>query len=705
MTTATGDIRFASATDIVLGGVITTQANVALTATAGSITDLDTDNTVDVIAAGLRLVAGTNVGTATNFLETTLATLSARGTAEGLFLTETNALTVGTVAVAVSRVNADGTLSAIADEAQSGVLTTAGNGVIALTTGGALTINAAVAAQGSGSVTLQSGGDLTLGAAVSSTSGALTLTTAARLLETTADEQPVLLTTGLLTLTAVAGVGQTGRGDLDLQVGTVHVANTGVGSVYLESHAAAVTLGSATLGSAGSLFFTQSAGTLAVTGAVTVPNGHATLRATGTLTLTNAPVTVAGDLTLRAAGLVTTASPLTVGGDATLVSGTTIALGSPLTAAGDVSLASAGHTTVRNVTAGGVLDLQVGGNLTTGAAGDVLTAEHLRLTVAGNVGSSGQPVRTDSGSADLKVGGSTNLQEQDGLTAGRGGVDLSTAAGTETVINLNGGTLGSAGGAIVSQGAGTLVLQVTGTLTLGTTVSAPQGNIRIVADRVVDGTGDEGVLLSAPNGQVLLVVQTGAGSSSGAGQLEFIAGTLSATTQSGELVFRTSGAAVLGAMQIATGSGLLAVSAGGALSATGTIRHLGTGALTLTATGNLTAANPLSTTSGALTLTSTNGALTLSGTATTTSGALSLSARNDIQLATLASATGLVTLASTTGSLLRLHAGVNITATTTPILQAARTIDLTVQADTVSTNGTLVFRRDAPSIVLYLVFS
>jgi hypothetical protein len=52
-----------------------------------------------------------------------------------------------------------------------------------------------------------------------------------------------------------------------------------------------------------------------------------------------------------------------------------------------------------------------------------------------------------------------------------------------------------------------------------------------------------------------------------------------------------------------------------------------------------------------------------------------------------------------------LHAGVNITATTTPILQAARTIDLTVQSDTVSTNGTLVFRRSAPSIVLYLVFS
>ena len=49
ITTAAGDIRLLATTHIVLGGVITTDQNVSLTATTGSITDVDTDNAVDIV--------------------------------------------------------------------------------------------------------------------------------------------------------------------------------------------------------------------------------------------------------------------------------------------------------------------------------------------------------------------------------------------------------------------------------------------------------------------------------------------------------------------------------------------------------------------------------------------------------------------------------------------------------------------------------
>jgi hypothetical protein len=103
VTTGSGAIRLLSATDIILGGVITTTGNVSLTATAGSISDLDVNAAVDIVATGLRLVAGLGIGTTTNHVETTVTTLTARATSGGIYLDETNALIVDDVTVPPSK--------------------------------------------------------------------------------------------------------------------------------------------------------------------------------------------------------------------------------------------------------------------------------------------------------------------------------------------------------------------------------------------------------------------------------------------------------------------------------------------------------------------------------------------------------------------------------------------------------------------------
>ncbi|WP_438483711.1 beta strand repeat-containing protein, partial [Oleiharenicola lentus] len=187
--TAGGHVRFASATTIILGGVITTPANVSLTAGTGSITDLDTDNSVDVVASGLRLVAGLGLGTATNHLETTMATLSARATSGGIYLDETNSLTIGDVAVTIQKVNVDATVTPVTDVTQSDIRTTSGNGSIVLVTGGDLTLNdgtaaadtTAVSAHGTGNVLLSTTGAITLNADILSGSGHVTATATATL--------------------------------------------------------------------------------------------------------------------------------------------------------------------------------------------------------------------------------------------------------------------------------------------------------------------------------------------------------------------------------------------------------------------------------------------------------------------------------------------------------------------------------------------
>jgi hypothetical protein len=207
--------------------------NVAITA-SGSIVDLDTTAAVDITAAGLILVAGASVGSASNALDTAVSTIAAKTAADGIYLNELDSVSVNTVSVAVQRVNSQAGLSVQTVEL-SDLTTTGGNGNIELISqAGSITLNdgapvngAAVSANGSGSVLIKAlgaGSDITISANIVSTSGPVTI-----FATDIVTLSSVILTTGVVSIdTSASGkvvfskpVSQT-EGNQDINV----VANT-----------------------------------------------------------------------------------------------------------------------------------------------------------------------------------------------------------------------------------------------------------------------------------------------------------------------------------------------------------------------------------------------------------------------------------------------------------------------------------------------
>jgi hypothetical protein len=93
------------------------------------------DTEVDVTAAGLQLAAGSSfgIGSGSNHLETTVSNLTAAAGSGGVFVTETDAVTVTSLTVNVQRVGAEGSSSATDNATQSGLSTgTSSNGHIVL---------------------------------------------------------------------------------------------------------------------------------------------------------------------------------------------------------------------------------------------------------------------------------------------------------------------------------------------------------------------------------------------------------------------------------------------------------------------------------------------------------------------------------------------------------------------------------------------
>ena len=190
ITSGSGAIRLLAQGDITLGGVITTTGNVSITATTGSILDGDgTDTTVDIMATGLRLIAGTGIGqlgNSVNAIETMVTTLTARSGSGGVNILESNSLIIGDVTATVQKIGRDGLPVAVIDATQSDVRTT-NNGTIVIVSGGSLTLNdgsatadvTAISANGSGSILLQTtAGGIRATASIISGSGQITVVSA-----------------------------------------------------------------------------------------------------------------------------------------------------------------------------------------------------------------------------------------------------------------------------------------------------------------------------------------------------------------------------------------------------------------------------------------------------------------------------------------------------------------------------------------------
>jgi len=125
----TASARIKAALAVTVGDIELPDGAVSITAGAG-ISDADAlvgsanDTDLDISAASVRLSAGTAMGASVNHLEISAGTLSARAAAGSIFLHETDALTVGSVAVSVNRVAVDTSTSTVTDAAQSDLVTT-----------------------------------------------------------------------------------------------------------------------------------------------------------------------------------------------------------------------------------------------------------------------------------------------------------------------------------------------------------------------------------------------------------------------------------------------------------------------------------------------------------------------------------------------------------------------------------------------------
>lgn len=194
--TTNQDIRYKTTTGDITVGLIstfdTTDANgdVAILA-GGKIIDGDlfSNTAADIIAKTLYLTAGTGsgIGAGDNPLEITAQTLAAKADSGGIFIVESDALTVDTVATSVMRISTDGSTLTAQNEVGSDLITT-GNGAIFLKgldlifkEGSAN--NSVINAQGSGNILLHAtAGNISFESSLTSTAGNISFNAAQNIL-------------------------------------------------------------------------------------------------------------------------------------------------------------------------------------------------------------------------------------------------------------------------------------------------------------------------------------------------------------------------------------------------------------------------------------------------------------------------------------------------------------------------------------------
>ncbi len=185
LVSTSGSIRVKAGTSIALGGIIQTAGDVSLISGSGSITDVDTDASVDIAGRYLRMVSGGGIGSGANAVEVAVDRLAAQAVG-GIYLTESDGLEIDDVSVTVVRVAADGGSAPITDALLSDVVASGpGSAVVITVLDGDLDLNdgsigtgVSVGNGGTGNILLQvSQGDLVIsdGAGLRSMGGSITL--------------------------------------------------------------------------------------------------------------------------------------------------------------------------------------------------------------------------------------------------------------------------------------------------------------------------------------------------------------------------------------------------------------------------------------------------------------------------------------------------------------------------------------------------
>ena len=666
-------------TNALILGASTVSGTLAVT-TSGAITQSGALAVTGVTTLAAGSGNDITLATATNNFSTVAVT-----SANNISLRDTNALILGASTIG-------GTLGVTTGGAltQSGPLTVTGTATIAAGAGNDVTLTDAgndfstVAVSSGRNVSLRDSNSLVLGA--STVSGTLGVTTSGPITQS-----------GALSVSGVATLAAGAANDITLGMNTNNfatVAITSADNVTLQDTNALI-LGASTVG--GTLGVTTG-GAITQSGALTVVGTTTLAAGANNITLNNAgndfstvavtsgqntnlrdanaiilgPSTIAGTLTVTAAGAITQSGPLSVTGTTTLASG----------AANDIILADPGNdfSTVA-VTSGNNVTLQdsnalILGTSTISGAFNATTAG--AITQSGALTVTGATTLAADAANNITLTTATNNFSSVSITSANN-VSLRDANALILGMSTVGGTLGvTTAGALTQSGP----LTVTGT----TTIAAGSGNDVTLTDPGNDfstmaissgrnvALDDENALdLGASTVSGALTVTTnGAITQSGAlavtGVTTLAAGsgndiTLAtatnnfstvAVTSANNVSLRDTNALILGASTI---GGTLGVTAAGAITQAGALSVTGATTLTAGSTNNITLTNTSndfsavaitsgravaltdasaldlgpSTVSNALTVTALGGDITQSGTVSA-NGLTTLSATNDITL-------------------------------------------------------------------------
>jgi filamentous hemagglutinin family protein len=176
---ANGNVRYSAGGTIRVGGIISTQGNVMVTSSSGSILD-NGDAHADIVGHRVQFSAPNgSVGSSANALEMGGTNIAAAAGSGGIFLGVGNNVIVDTVnPITVNRVNTSGNNTTLNGSSQSG-FTTTGGGDIVLLNNGSIVVNQAVSGGGSANILLANStngvNNITLNNAVSSGSGSITI--------------------------------------------------------------------------------------------------------------------------------------------------------------------------------------------------------------------------------------------------------------------------------------------------------------------------------------------------------------------------------------------------------------------------------------------------------------------------------------------------------------------------------------------------
>ena len=555
------NIVLQAAGSITLETLLAGTGNVQLIATGGSIIDGDAagDAELDITAAGLVLRAASAIGSGANHLESSVGTLSAATGAGGLFITESEAITVGALTVNVQRVDATGASAPSGYAAQEDLASTGAGAIVLNLLAGDIVIGAGsggagVLASGAGNVLLQTvSGALTLNAGVDAGAGNITLLASAAITQaapgdlfTTGGTIDVQSSAGAIVMAdgaqALSNAGNIRyRAATDISLGLLDARSTADrtlgslsgqaswGSVSVSSVSGSITDNAETAVTVDIYARELRINTAALAGGAGAGANHLeseVLSVSASVGTGGLFMTESSAITVGQTGAITVAR---VRSDGT-VAGSSVgdAQQSDLMSAGAVVLQSTAGSIV--ISEGDVDPLTLGvsaaGNilLKAGGVGSDLVLEADVLSSAGNISlNAAQDVVHNADLASAALGKSIDL------VAGR---NIVMAQGTLTQVNN-----------------ANIVLQAAGSITLETLL-AGTGNVQLIATggSIIDGdaAGDAELDITAAG----LVLRAASAIGSGANHLESSVGTLSAATGAGGLFITESEAITVGALTV-----------------------------------------------------------------------------------------------------------------------------------------------------------